>query len=371
MKLIRFELRKLIYSKKFLYLLAFIIIGIVGLFVRNVLFQEKVIKEEKEQINSYQRQSYWLEDSYEQQLIRKPNDEEAKERLQLMQHISEALRHKAELIGSPSDWREFLEWDNTFMTYVLAYLDREGEFGINKRDITHKQAINNRLLEDNISPEHRYSISMPLFLKQMVDLFINLGGLIILLVLVGDILVYEFENESIKLLYTQPLKRTGIFVSKFVTVCIVYFIIIGLLFGLASMLSYTFGEKGTFQYPILIEKHQQLDFITVFEYIFQAMVTTTVTLFLMVSLSLLYSILFKQTLFMLFSVVLTLFGGFALFSIIPWSFMSWVNPFQYLLGEERIIKQIFQSWYDGIPIIIALTILLVIITWRRIKTSYI
>ncbi len=46
MKLLTFELKKVFFSKKFIYLLLLIIIGIGALFLRNITFQEYIEKEE-------------------------------------------------------------------------------------------------------------------------------------------------------------------------------------------------------------------------------------------------------------------------------------------------------------------------------------
>ena len=158
------------------------------------------------------------------------------------------------------DWESKLTLQNEILMQTVEYKEEGGDHPLSYKEISHTLALNQKLLDEGIMPEHEtYSIAWPNFMKQVVDLFISLGALIIILLLIGETLSSEFENHLINLLFTQPLKKTQIIMSKFWSSVILYLFTTVILLASTMVIGFVFGEKGTFNYPLLIEKTMPSD----------------------------------------------------------------------------------------------------------------
>jgi ABC-2 type transport system permease protein len=369
MRLLSFELKKIVFSKKFLYLMLLIVLAISALFLRNVLFQSYIVKEESEAIQSQIKMSQANSRIHRLALERDPENEDAKKLQALNRPILDGWYELSSLVNS-TKWENKLNRYNTIYTATIDYKDEGGEHPLSFKEINQMLALNERLLEEGIMPEHdTYSIALPNYMKHVLDLFTSLGAIIIMLLLIGESLSSEYENHSIKLLFTQPLKKTQIVVSKFWSSVILYFITVGIVLLTVTVIGLIFGKKGTFDYPILIEKNNAIEFLTVSEYMMQAMIVVSVTIVMLIALYLLYSVLFKHTISTLFVLVGTLVAGYALMASISWGPIAWLNPFQYLLPEQTILIQNDHVWYQGIPIILLLTAVFYFAALQKIKTS--
>src|SRR5699024_1933354 len=179
----------------------------------------------------------------------------------------------------------------------------------------------------------------------------------------------EYENNSIRLLFTQPLKRTHIITSKFATAFLTYLCICLILVISTFAIGTFFGEKGTFDYPIIMEINDSIHFISIFEYISRSFIVMSVLILFIISLQLLFSILFKHTILSLFVSAMTLIAGYGITVFVTWDLSGWVNPFQYLMTKETLVIQHTASWYQSIPITLVVSIILFVITIQHVKRS--
>ena len=178
----------------------------------------------------------------------------------------------------------------------------------------------------------------------------------------------EFETHSINFLYTQPVNKGNIITGKFFSSILVYFLT-AIVLIVATALVGLFGFKGKYKYPIMIERNGEIDFITIVEYMAQGMTVISITAIMVIALLLVYSLLFKHTLSTIFALLATLVAGYGLSAFIKWPFFFWLNPFQYLLPEERLLVRNGADWYQGIPVILLVTIVLFLIARKKIETS--
>ncbi|MFD2045383.1 ABC transporter permease [Ornithinibacillus salinisoli] len=175
----------------------------------------------------------------------------------------------------------------------------------------------------------------------------------------GEIITREFENRSINLLFTLPLNRTKLIWSKYfsaLTISIftfIFIIAVGLLIGKL------FGAEGTFAYPVLIEKDGHFYYMSTVHY-----------LLFVIALYMFYSLVFKHLLGALLAIVATLIGGYQLGNLTNWIPFSWINPFQYTIPKEAILYQNNQLFYQGIPVTLLVTLLLIVVSILRIKRNY-
>lgn len=369
MRLLAFELNKILFSKKFLYLIIGIVLAIAFLFIRNIIFQSYIEKQEREEIDELLEVGYGNSKVHNAIVEAEPENKEELERLLVNSELINYLFELRTLIES-DDWQAKLALENDYLNKVVVYKELKGEHPYTYGEINHKLALNQELLDKNIPPKHEtYSNTLPNFMKQVMSLFVHVGAILIVLLLVGDVMSSEFENRSINLLFTQPLKRTDIITSKFVSSIILYLITTVIIVAAMYLIGLLFGEKGHFNYPIVIEKDHAINFMTITEYMVIAITVVSVTILFVIALCILYSLFFKNTLATLFTVLATLVLGYVLTSFISWSPLSWVNPFQYLLPEEVILYQNGHDWYQGIPMIIFLSIVLYLIARQKVKTS--
>ncbi|MUK89362.1 ABC transporter permease subunit [Ornithinibacillus sp. L9] len=369
MKLLPFELKKMLFSKKLFYLMLLLVAGVVLLFLRNVIFESYVEKEERQRIESLVQASQSNFRMHQQTLAQDPENEEVQKLQQINAPLLDRL-YELRMLVTTEDWQYKLTVENDALEYIKEYKEEGGDFPLTYKEIDHQFALHEKLLEEDVRPEHdTYSKTLPNFMKMVINLLVNFGTIIIILLLVGDIMSSEFENRSIQLLFMQPLQRTHILTSKFWTSIVSYLVTVGLILGTVMIVGLIFGEKGTFDYPMVMEKNNVITFMTVWEYMILALVVASVTVFLIISLALLYSLFFKHTLSTLFVLLATLLAGYALTTFISWETFAWFNPFQYLRPQDMIMYQNDRVWYQGIPVILLMTIICYVIARQKIKSS--
>ena len=368
MKLLSFELKKVMFNKKFIIIMTLIIAMIAFLFLRNLSLQDFIKEEERKAIEANQKVSYENREIHDSVLEKTPKNEEELLLQSINQSMIESLREMTNA-SFADDWQSKLKAENIYLAYVREYREADGEHPILERNIEKTLAMNHKLLDENIPPQHeKYSIAFPNFMKQVVDLFTHLGAIIIMILLLGEILTSEFEQQSIKFLFTQPIKKTSVITSKLMTSIILYLFTTGIVLLTIAIIGIIFAKEGTFAYPVLIEKGSAIDFISISDYMVQVLIGTTATLLMVLSLYLLYSLLFKHLLASLSVLLVTLLGGYSLTKVIPWSSFAWINPFQYLLPSETILN-VVDFWHQGIPILILLTIVIYLVSIKKIKSS--
>jgi ABC-2 type transport system permease protein len=369
MKLLSFELKKIVFSKKFLYILLGILIGVVFLMARNILFESYIQKEYREQIDELLEINF-ANAKIHQSILK--DDPENEEQIELQRLNSEMINNLYERRNQlkPTQFRERLRLENAYYSAAELYKQKGGDHALSFQEISYTLALNEKLLESDIPPEHEtYSRAFPNFIKQVVDLFANLGVIIIIILLIGEILSSEFENRSIHLLFTQPLKRSHIITSKFWSAVILYVITTVFLFFVTFIIGYVFGYQGTFNYPIVMEVNHTIELISIADYLQLTIIVVTSSIVLMISLCLLISLLFKHTLPTLFALLGLLLLGYIAGTYISWNKVAWFNPFQYVLPEKVILYQNESAWWQGLPVVLLLTVLFYLVARRKIKTS--
>lgn len=369
MRMLSFELKKIIMSKKFLFILLGIVIAVTALMARNIIFESYIEKEARERIDELLEINFANSKIHQSILEDDPENENEKE-LERLNSVMVNNLYETRKFLAPNQFRERLRLENEYYATAKEYKEKGGDHSLTFQEISHALALNEKLLLSDIPPEHEtYSRAFPNFIKQVMDLFITIGAIMIILLVVVEMMSSEFENRSINLLFTQPLERTHIITSKFWSSIILYLITTVFLFVVTSIIGYVFGYQGTFNYPIIMEVNHSLEFLTIAEYIQIGIIVVSVSVLMIISLCLLFSLFFKHTLATFFGVIVTLLIGYGVTAMVSWSAFAWFNPFQYLLPEESILFQNGRVWYQGIPIIMVLTIVFYLVAKQMVKTS--
>ena len=120
MKLLQFELKKIIFSKRFLYLMAFIILCISALFLRNHIFQVTIEKEREQHILSTIQEGQRHISELQLSLEANPQDEIAKTKILKMDQIVNTLYGVQKALDA-GEWQQELQLENHFLTQLQEY----------------------------------------------------------------------------------------------------------------------------------------------------------------------------------------------------------------------------------------------------------
>ncbi|WP_217589683.1 ABC transporter permease [Lentibacillus saliphilus] len=368
MKLFPFEFKKMVLSRKFSVLLLIIVACVIALFIRNVAFQPVITENALKDIDDQLQTSDMLLRVHQYKLEEDPENEVEKElkdmllaNINLLNNIKNAV--------STDQWQERLIQENALLKGIATYNEAGGEFPLDTSEIVRQYALNEKLLDEHIKPESStYSMAFPNFMKQVLDFLFHLGAIIMMVILIGDLMTAELEDHSAKFLLTQPLKRRHIITSKFWTAISAYITVLVVLFLTITIIGSIFGNEGTFQYPILIEKNGELAFMTIIEYITFGAIGVSALMITVISLYLFYSLYLKQTVSTLFALLGTLLLGYVATTFISWRFFAWLNPFQYIIPREPLLFQNGTAWYQGLPILFLLSVIFYGLAVRKIKT---
>lgn len=364
-----FELKKILFSKRFIYTVLVLVAVITGVFVRNILFTDLVEEKEKEQVTTYTQevQKYLSELKY--YVDYEPDNEE---KIELYKQLGAALNaiYEWDQTISSEDWRVTLTKKREFLSALLVYKENKGEFSIASSEIKRLIASAEHHLAVGIRPEsEQYSTALPNFMKLVTSVYVNLGAIILLLLIVGDSLTSEFEQRSIQFLYTQPLKKGAIIHAKYGTALVVYVIVTALTYLLTWLLGMFFGKVGTFQYPVMFSNQDTYKFITISEYIQWSLIGMSVMIVMVIALNLFFSVMMKHTIVTLLVTLFLLVVGFFALQPITTNIINWVNPFAFTFAGMNVLK-VDDLWVQSVPIIIILAVIFYMFTLFKIKRSY-
>ncbi|MEC1178330.1 ABC transporter permease subunit [Metasolibacillus meyeri] len=358
MRLFTFELKKILFSRRFLYTFVILLCVTVGLFFRNVAFQELALEEESKRVTAYTQEAQ----SLLRTLQKAPESESINEQVQHLARALNLLYEWSPLVKSP-DWKNRLQVENDFLATLTLYKTAGGDFSIPNEEIAPTIAFNEQLLAKGIEPTFEgYSTKLPNYMQQIANFYINIGAIILLLLVVGDLLTMEFEQGSIRLLSTQPIRKTAIIHAKWATSIVIYLILTLGLFAIAWGVGYLFGEAGSFAYPVALESGS---FITIQEYMLWGLLSTTVVMLLVISLLLLSSLFIKNAIVTLLVIAGILMVGFFGLQALPFT-QQWFNPFLYVFAGMSI-QQVGESWYQSIAITVVLAVFLYSVTLLRMQ----
>ena len=370
MTILSFELKKLLFSKRFLYTLLVLALLVVAVFVRNIYFQDLVEEEEKNKVIEYTREVQKKLSELNIILEKTPEDEKSK--LQYQQ-LGKALNiiYAWNEESSSKNWRIPLTKKKEFFEELLLYKELQGDFSITSDEIKQIIAVSQHHLQVDIEPESdQYSIKMPNFFKFITTIYVNFSAIVLVLLLVGDSLTSEFEQRSIQFLYTQPLKKHSIVHAKYITGIIAYAVITFVVYFAAWITAYLLGRAGSYDYPILLNFEDRFEFIMIREYIIWSLIAITFSVLMVVALNFFISLVTKNTIVtLLITLLIIVLGYFGLQSVSA-SFINWVNPFAFTFAGMHILN-VKDAWVNSIYITVGVGVLFYVLTLLKLKRTHV
>lgn len=362
MSLLLFEMKKLFRTRVLLLVVVATLLLIGGLFIRNVIQQDTVTADKIEWFSGY-LQEVTSQNRTDTKMLEDFPDEGNEHRLEIGLSLQNQLNELISFIEKGA-WQEEIRQEIDVYKTAIAYKDARGNYSMSKADMEDEIRINERLLALELPKEDRSrSIQPPLFIMQMVSLFLNPFGFSILLVLLGTAVTREFEDHNIRMIYTYPIPKWRYVLIKFTGMLAVGVMWIAIVFFVSYLLPLVVSEpkENNFKYPLLLATGEILDVGT---YVKVAIIYSAGVLCFTVAAATLIGFLFRRSIIASIVVVAILVGGWMGTSN---GLDGFWNPFTYVSENEVIINRF--AYYPGGFIVLAgfAIFLLIIAMWGNQK----
>ena len=272
MKLLKFELKKAWRGKQFTMLFLLVIVCVAGLFYRNVSVQNEIENRAFKEFEPHIQVGLTLRADYEKAMMERDVDDYFLEGYENMLAMNTAIRDW-ELAIRSHDWQAIPKIEQKFLQTIVqqnSYGFEYGEFKEGELELL--IAKNDILVEHNLPYEDEiYSTTIPNFMKSASTSFLSLYGILILILILGDRLGVEIENQTIKTIYTQPIKKWRIILSKLGSMMIAVFFALVVFVLACILIPLAFGGlAGSFSYPQLVLASDGFTYISIGNYLIKS-----------------------------------------------------------------------------------------------------
>ncbi|WML32509.1 ABC transporter permease subunit [Neobacillus sp. OS1-32] len=314
MRLLTFELKKNFKRKKFILLFLVVILFLTGLAIRNLLMQDKMRENALQNIYPHHREASDLVKLYMEKLKDQPQNETLRTSYENAVEMENDISDIETAINN-RDWGTIPKIEADFLRRVSTHLKLGGEYkSFQGNELEQRIKKNTILLKHHLPYEdENYSLTIPQFMKNAAVLFISVIGVFILVLITADQMSEEFDHQTIRILYTQPVKKAGILLGKYASMMALTLFMLLVFFLSSSVVPLLFGGKaGSFSYPQLVQYTNGFTYISILEYIIKLTFLFIGAASFAFSLVLLCSFLFKNRFTTFFVSVLILLCGILL-----------------------------------------------------------
>jgi ABC-2 type transport system permease protein len=268
-ELVIFEFKKTFMQKKTIIIISLLLLLVLGMLL---VYKSLDNKYEGSKLFIYQNRLESLKDG----INRLPDDQSNEKIIDIKEKYTEDIN----LINNQIDayktgnWKKELEIQIELDKRLLQNIQSGKVIGGEPvPKIQERIELNKEFLLRNIKPvDEDISTQGLYFLKNILNILMGLMGVILLLFLIGDILSSEIENGTIKFLFSQPISRNKIMISKFIAATLIFNLIILLVGLFAFLLSSALFGIGSSDYPILIKKDNLILFTSLIKFIINCIV---------------------------------------------------------------------------------------------------
>ncbi|WAA12803.1 ABC transporter permease subunit [Fervidibacillus halotolerans] len=337
----KFELKKSWRSRKIFLLFLFTLIFVSGLFFRNFLMQEEIKERKLQQLSPLAKEVHEISSEYTKKLFDNPENttfqainDHLIEMQTKLQDLTNAIKYE--------DWESVPLFELQFLESIQNYQILGGEFKTLQGLELEKAIEKNKILVHNNLPyeDDQYSLSTPNFIKLISTTFMSLLGIVFFIFIIGDLFVEDLEGQTIRTIYTQPIKKWKVILSKYITMLITSVIAVFFIFIISFLCTLLVnGQVGSFQYPQLIEygNLHELGFtyISTGEYLFQWCILFLCVVSFSFAIVILVSVILSNRIGVLFTSVLLILSGVFItnhFDVLQ----NHLNPFYYYNLREWI-----------------------------------
>lgn len=338
LKLLSFELKKIFKKNKLIYLLLIIIVFSVYHYSNHVSQKDEMVERLYEETEPLQVAVGPIIRDLDEKRVSDQLDERGLEQLNDLKNMQEALYewrsaiHLEEFYQAPISEQEFLN-------SLQDYLNVGGEFtaldGINLEYALHK---NTWMVEHDLAVEDEsYPLSPHLFLKHISDWFFEILGIMILLLILGNILSAEKEEKTWLTLKTQPITKANIIFTKYLALLLGLFVYICLIILIGILIPMIFSDHQLIlNYPQVLMIGNEITVISMLHYLILKTVGFIGAGLIAYGLLLFISMLLKSTFSSLMFSFFVLLIGYYLTDSIP-ALQTSMNLFQHLRLDQPIL----------------------------------
>lgn len=345
--LIGFEIKKFCNRKKNLLVIVLFIIVSAIFITLNSSLDKQLQKSEGESID-LEIQS--VEDALiktKSEIERLPDNEKLKiinynyeEELKLLKELKNAY--------SSDDFNKYLEIKIQLDKNLLVNIENGSVISSQTpNEINQNIELNTILLEKGIKPIYT-SVSMEGF--NFIQLFLNspISILIVIFIIIlsADIVSSEFDSNTYKLLFTQPISKINILLSKVIATLIMVSIT---LFGIILICFLTLGFKngfGVINYPIQFYNNGITEYISIGKFILFELVLFIMIITFICILSIAISSFSKSTSNSIAVSIIITVAGYMISSKGFFSNFAHLNPFIYF-DMSNVLKGIIGISYGN------------------------
>ena len=265
MKLILFEWKKLMGLKVFSVFLLAASLFICGLFVRNLAQQDAIPAGKMDYYSKVMGQlAGQLE--LDRKAFEVTQDEAVQERIKLGSALYQNINDLFQDVEK-GNWKGELKGEIKMHEMAIQYRDLKGDFPGNIYDMKQEIKLNKELLALGLPKEDQdLSIQVSVFMKKTLSLFLQAPVYIILLFVLAMLVTKEYDDQSIKLVRTQPVSPICYMAVKFAAISLAGLIWLGSVLALSWILPVLFGRSGagSFTYPLILDSGE---FISAAQYL--------------------------------------------------------------------------------------------------------
>ncbi|MBE1555361.1 ABC transporter permease [Sporosarcina limicola] len=365
-----FELKKMWRRKQFLILALIAVACVTVIFLRNFWAQDEILGKVFQSMAPHSQSVYKIGKQFRNEMIHRSEDKAFMDAYDNARKMStefgkwqEAMRNK--------EWNHVPEAEMAFLQTVLKHIEWGGDYDGYPEDGLYQSFEKNKILLEHSLPyeDDLYSISTPNFMKIVFAFIVSIPALGIFVLLLGDQMVMEKENNTIRTLSTQPITKWRLLFGKFMgQLSAIVFALLVIFLACFAIPFFFGGQMGSFSYPQMIHLEDGFDFMPIDRYLFLHVLLFLGAASFLFSLVLLFSTVLKDRLSVLFFTLLALFGGVLLTNQFA-ALQSIINPFYYL-GFQELIEQpnrLGNSLLIIIPYLYALLIVVISATLQKIK----
>ncbi len=371
MKMLTFELKKLIRQKKFLWLLIIIILYTGSIYYQNIN-QQSLLKERGiEKLDPILAEVNGINND----LLTRNREGSLREQellqLRYVQEMEKSLVHWR-IALSQGAWENIPKHEGDFLENLILYEQYGGQINtISGMDREISIEKNTWLRKHNLSYEdENIPVSPHLILKETTSFLFGLFGIVVMLFLFGSTITSEIEEKTWLTIKTQPISNMKLVMSKYLSLIISSGAFTVMVFIVGIAIPRIFGEHPiSLQYPLVIASENSFVIISVYNYVLRAIALFITVNTIIFAITILFNIWLQKSFIALLSTGTVIAVGYFSTELYPW-LQSTLNPFQqFHIG--KILSEIpsKSDWVYPMTAIFWSTILLTLSVFMPMRDS--
>ncbi|WP_060203614.1 ABC transporter permease subunit [Sporosarcina koreensis] len=272
MSLLKFELKKILRQKKFVWLLVMVLLTVGWTFYQNKIEQDLMSKEAEEKILQVVLK---VDQLYAQLLpLNRENrlTEVQAEQFDILNNMATAtFQWKSAIYGKR--WDEIPLVENEFYSLLGKYENTGGVFtaleGVEREKAIDKNAY--LVKRDLPYANETDPVSPALQMSEIAPILLGPAGLLLLLLLFGNAYTSEKEQQTLLTLRTQPLRRRELLLAKYAgLLTVTFFYLVFVAIG-GWVIPVVFGDTfNDLLYPTFLETGDSFALIPVWQHLLNA-----------------------------------------------------------------------------------------------------